>query len=175
MKKFLVLLIGAILSVGAYASEAYRIDTDGNKIYHPFGVHAIYEMQDFDYAKESSYYGLGMEWSSISHWGFFHLGCNLDMLINAGVIKNWGMKINFGPSMRFDIGRHFYVNMPLDAVCYCIWPEGSTKTETSWAAQVSPSIYGLLSDRVSIFAGPHLTTDFDNTSFGMQAGINICF
>ncbi|MGM9841787.1 MAG: hypothetical protein ACI31D_06265, partial [Candidatus Limisoma sp.] len=77
MKKFLLLIVAMVAFSAVSASAATsRTDSDGNEVYHPFFVSAQYYMGDFDMAKQSSWYGLGMYATSISHWGAFHVGAD---------------------------------------------------------------------------------------------------
>ncbi len=176
MKKFL--LCFALIFSTLFVSAQERIDSDGNTIYHPFFAVAQYQMGDFEYAEGSGSYGLGLVASSISHWGRFHVGANVNFSINAGFVDNWGCIIDFGPSARVDINNRFFVNMPVNAVCNVMFPEGSTDTDTSWGARISPSIHAFLSDRFGLFAGPQLGLGFTGSSeasFGFQAGISYAF
>lgn len=171
---FIVLaVVSAVLSISAQN----RTDSDGNTVYHHFFAVAQYRMDDFEFAKESGSYGLGLVVSSLSHWGRFHVGANVNYSINAGIIDDWGCIIDFGPSARIDINNHFFVNVPVNAACVVTFPEGSTDTDTSWGARIAPSIHAFISDRFGLFAGPQVCFGFDGSSasFGMQAGISYAF
>lgn len=177
LKKLVVLILtGLTVSIPSYAQN--RTDSDGNTVYHPFFAVAQYQMGDFEFAEESGSYGLGLVVSSISHWGRFHVGANLNFSVNAGFVDDWGCIFDFGPSARVDISRNFFVNVPVNAVCNVTSPEGSTDTETSWGARISPSIHAFLSDRFGVFAGPQLSFGFSDgskTSFGFQTGLSYAF
>lgn len=176
MKRFFLILVVLTTFVSGFAQT--RTDSDGNTVYHPLFVVAQYQMQDFDFAKETSMYGLGICVSSISHWDRFHVGADVNFSLNAGIIDNWGCIIELGPSGRVDISKNFFVNMPVNAVCYVEFPEGSTDTNTTWGMKIEPSIHAFLTDRFGIFAGPQMTTDFKSghdVSFGFQAGISYAF
>lgn len=164
----------AFSAVSASAATS-RTDSDGNEVYHPLFASAQYYMGDFDMAKQSSWYGLGMYATSISHWGAFHVGADLDLSINNGFVhsSDSGMMFCFGPSFRADFSKHFFLNVPINAVCSVFFPEGNTKSY--WGGKVAPSFYGFFNDRVGIFAGPNVTFNKNGSSFGMQAGLSICF
>ena len=173
MKKVLLL---TVLCMGAISANAQtRQDADGNTVHHPFFAVAQYQMGDFDMAKYSSSYGVGMMATSISHWGAIHVGANVNFGINAGIMDDWGCIIDFGPSVRVDISKSCFVNMPIDAVCVCTFPEGSTDTETTWGAKLAPAIHLFASDRLGIFAGPQFTFGNGVTNVGMVAGLSYSF
>lgn len=156
---------------------AYRIDSDGNPVYHSFYCVAQYQIGDFDFAKESGFYGLGMVVSSFSHWGRFHLGFNINLSINAGLVDDWGMDVDFGPSMRVDISKHVFVNMPIDAVCVATFPDGGD-TQTDWGAKIAPSLNVFATDRFGLFVGPQVMFSFSGDSdatFGLVAGLSYAF
>lgn len=176
MKRFLLILVVLTTFVSGFAQS--RTDSDGNTVHHYFFAVAQYQMQDFDFAKESSIYGLGLYMSSFSHWNRFHVGADLNYSLNAGIVDDWGCIIEFGPSVRVDISKNFIVNMPINALCNVQFPEGSTDTKTSWGMKIAPSLHAFFTDRFGIFAGPQLTTDFKSghdASFGFQAGISYSF
>lgn len=159
------------------ADKGTRVDINGEVVYHPFDARAVYLMMDFDTPDYSSNYGLGMQVSSISHWGKIHVGADLNFLINAGVVDDWGCLVTFGPSLRLDLGDHFFINMPVDAAVRLTFPEGSTDTETTWFAIVNPCIHAYFNSRFGIFAGPQVAFDFSGSdpSFGMTAGLCYSF
>lgn len=176
-KKTLLLLL-TVLTVSTPSFAQNRTDSDGNTVYHPFFAVAQYQMGDFEYAEGSGSYGLGLVASSISHWGRFHVGANVNFSINAGFVDDWGCIIDFGPSARVDINNRFFVNVPVNAVCNVTFPEGSTDTETAWGARIAPSIHAFFSDRFGLFAGPQLSLGFSDgsdISFGFQAGLSYAF
>lgn len=177
MKKILLALVAVMAAVTSGSAQT-RIDSDGNTVYHPVFVVAQYQMGNFDYAKESGAYGLGVVASSISHWGRFHLGANVNFSINAGFVDDWGCIVDFGPSARLDINEHFFVNVPVNAICCVTFPEGTTDTETAWGVKIAPSIHAFVSDRIGIFAGPLVSIGFSDgsdASFGFQAGLSYAF
>lgn len=177
MKKVILTILVVITNV-IFGYAQNRTDSDGNTVYHPFFAVAQYQMGDFEYAQESGSYGLGLVASSISHWGRFHIGANVNFSINAGFVDDWGCIIDFGPSARIDISKRFFVNMPVNAVCNVTFPEGSTDTETSWGARISPSIHAFISDRFGLFVGPQVSFGFSDgstVSLGMQAGLSYAF
>lgn len=176
MRKVIIFL--AVLTATLSGAAQNRIDSDGNTVYHPFFAVAQYQMGDFEFAEQSGSYGLGLVASSISHWGRFHVGANVNFSINAGFVDNWGCIIDFGPSARVDINNRFFVNVPVNALCHVTFPEGSTDTETAWGARIAPSIHAFLTDRFGLFAGPQVSfgfSDGSSVSFGMQAGISYAF
>lgn len=178
MKK-LILAIVAIVIATASANATKRIDSDGNTVYHHFIVPLQYQMQTFDFPKESSLYGTGLVLTSISHWGKFHVGANVNLSINAGIVDDSGMIVDFGPSARYDlVDKRLFINMPVNVTCGCYWPEGTTDTQTSWGMRITPSLYAFITDHIGIFAGPQVIFDFSSgskASFGMQAGVAISF
>ena len=176
MKKFLLLIV-ALVAISSASASTSRTDKDGNEVYHPVFASAQYFMGDFDIAKQSSWYGLGIYATSISHWGAFHVGADIDFNINNGFVpkSNSGVMINFGPSFRVDLGKHLFLNVPVNAVCSIFESEGTTKSKSYWGGKVAPSFHGFFNDRVGIFVGPNITFDKNGSSFGMQAGLSICF
>lgn len=178
LKKSFVIIILAIVLASFQNLAQTRTDSDGNTIDHPYFVVAQYQMGDFSVAKESGSYGLGVIINSITHWGRFHVGANVNFSINAGFIKNWGCIIDFGPSARIDINERFFVNIPVNAMCNVIFPVGSSETEAIWGVKISPSIHTFLSDRFGLFVGPQLNFGFNDSSAvscGFQAGISYAF
>ena len=169
MKKILMFLLLGAASVGALRSQT-RMDSDGNTVYHPLSVVAEYQMGEFEYAEETSWYGVGIVFSSISHWGRFHVGGNANASINAGIVKPWGCLIDFGPSARIDITDHCFVNIPVNAVYKSV-----SEDDSSWGCKVAPSLYVYVSDRFGLFFGPKVTFADSESVWGMQAGISICF
>lgn len=153
-------------------------EIERNTVSHPFFAVAQYQMGDFRYTDISGSYGLGLVASSISHWGSFHVGANVNFSINAGFVDDWGCIIDLGPSARVDINNRIFVNVPVNAICNVKFPEGSTDTETAWGARVAPSIHAFISDRFGLFAGPQLSIGFSagsDVSFGFQAGLSYAF
>ena len=173
MKKFILLVVTMLGIISADAQS--RTDSDGNTVYHPFFAVAQYQIGDFEYAKESGAYGLGLVCSSLSHWGIFHVGANVNFSINAGLVDPWGCIVDFGPSARIDINRSFFVNIPVNAICRVSFPEGTTDTETDWGAKIAPAIHGFLTDRVGLYVGPQVTFGSGSTDFGMVAGLSYTF
>lgn len=177
MKKIFITL-AVLLSTILPISAQHRTDAEGNPVYHHLFAVAQYQMGDFEHAEDSGCYGLGIVMSSISHWGIFHVGANVNFSINAGFVDNWGCMIDFGPSARVDINKNFFVNVPVNAVCGVVFKEGTTDSDTSWGMQIAPSIHAFVSDRFGLFAGPKLSVGFSSgssASFGMQAGISYAF
>lgn len=174
MKKIFLLFV-SILGVLSASAQQTRVDSHGNQVHHPFFAVAQYQIRDFAVAKESGAYGLGLVFSSLSHWGIFHVGADVNFSINAGLIDPWGCIIDFGPSARIDINKNFFVNIPVNAVCNVAFPEGSTDTETEWGAKISPAIHGFFTDRFGLFAGPQVYIASGGTHFGMEAGVSYTF
>lgn len=176
--KLIIPLFVILLTAFLPAKAQHRTDSEGNTVYHPFFAVAQYQMGNFDYAKESGYYGLGLLCTSFSHWGRVHVGANLDFSLNAGFVDDWGCLIDFGPSARIDITNHVFVNVPVDVACAVVSVDGSTDSATSWGMRIVPSIHAFITDRVGLFAGPQLNFGFSSGSkaaFGMQAGVSYAF
>ena len=168
----LLLLAGASFEANANS----RLDSKGKTVNQHMFATAQYQMMDFSYAKETSSYGVGMYITSISHWDWFHVGADVTLGANAGLVDNWGMLIDFGPSVRADINKKLYVNMPVNATVLCT--NDSDDSETSWGMKVAPSLHFFATDMFGIFAGPQLIVPFESdakASIGMQAGISISF
>lgn len=172
MKKILFSIALCLGVVSTYAQT--RQDSNGNTVYHSFFAVAQYQMGDFDFAKYSSSYGVGMMASSISHWGAFHVGANVNFGINAGIVDDWGCIFDFGPSVRVDISKACFVNMPIDAVCVATFPKGED-TQTTWGAKISPAIHLFATERFGVFVGPQFTIADGGSSVGMVAGISYSF
>lgn len=141
-------------------------------------VSAQFSSNDFEYLKECGSYGLGIYATSIGHWGNFHVGANANLGVNAGLIDDWGMQVEFGPSARYDLGKRFFVNLPINALCSCTFPEGSTGTHTEWGITATPTLHAWITPKFGIFAGPKMAAQFDSESdicFGFVAGISYAF
>lgn len=173
MKKLFFLIVAILCFVDVNAQT--RTDSNGDTVHHHFFVVAEYQMRDFEFAKESGCYGLGLVFNSISHWGIFHVGANVNFSINTGFVDDTSCIADFGPSVRLDLNRNFFVNIPVNAICEAITPEGSTEMETSWGAKIAPSLHAFLSDRFGLYVGPQVQFGSDATSFGMQAGLSYSF
>lgn len=163
-----------------YPSEGnYRIDTNNEVVTHYMFYGAQYDLLTFKSAK-SSLYGVFWSISSLSHWGRFHVGADLSMRINAGIIDDWGYGCDFGPSVRVDITDNVFVNMPVNARMAKVWNNydvnsGESVDEhkdsrTSWGAVIKPSIYFFPAPKFGLFIGPQLNIS-DGCDIGMQAGI----
>ncbi len=172
MKKILLLIA---LFIGFATPHAQtRQNADGNTVHHPFFAVAQYQMGDFDEAKYTSSYGVGLMATSISHWGAIHVGANANFGINAGIVDDWGCIVDFGPSVRIDISKSCFINMPVDATCVVTFPKGEG-TQTNWGAKLAPAIHLFASDHFGIFAGPQFTFAEGGTSVGMVAGLSFFF
>lgn len=150
------------------SAQLTRTDRSGEEIKYPFFAVAQYQMSNFSYAKESGSYGIGLVGTSISHWGRFHVGANLNFSINSGFVEGTDCIIDFGPSARADVTDRIFVNMPVD-----ITVVARPDVKTAWGMRIAPSIYAFLTDRLGLFAGPQLNFGFSGGSaaFGMQAGV----
>lgn len=178
MKALTILIVLVCGSFMSTVNAQTRTDSEGNVVHHPFYAVAQYQMGDFEYAKLSSSYGFGIVYSSISHWGRFHVGANLNLSINAGVVDDWGMIIDFGPSARIDIVDHFFVNIPVNVVCGVTFPEGSTESHTTWGGRIPVLANYFFTERFGLYAGPQLNFAFtsgSSASIGMQCGIAYAF
>lgn len=175
MKKFLLVLAVAISSLSASAES--RVDSHGKTVNHVYFVTARWQIGDFDFAKESSWYGLGLSCPSISHWGAFHVGANLNFSINAGLVKNWNCSTDFGPSIRIDIAKNVFFNMPINATMMQHVPErGDTKYY--WGINLLPAIHLFASEKFGIFVGPQFLRypKFnDKFNVGLNCGISYAF
>ena len=136
---------------------------------------AQYQLGDFTNAKYSSCYGLGIFFPSVVNWGALHIGGNLNFSINAGVVKEWGCLIDFGPSVRYDIAENVFFNMPVDVRCAVTIPEGTTDTHADWGLQLAPAIHVFFTKKFGIYFGPQMTIGFYSgakPAFGLVAGIS---
>ena len=176
MKNFLLSFIVTATTIFASVAQT-RTDSNGAEVFQPLFFVAEYQLGDFDIAKQSSSYGVGLVMSSASHWGKFHVGANMCFSINAGLAESTGCIIDFGPSVRFDIAEKFFVNMPINAVCMVNYIDGGD-SKTSWGAKIAPSIHAFVSRKVGLFVGPQVTFPFTSnakTSVGLQAGISYSY
>lgn len=161
--------------LGFLPTKAYdRVDTNGNTVHHSLFAVAQYQIQDFEFAKESGAYGVGLAVTSMSHWGILHVGGNVNMSLNAGLMKPWGMMFDFGPSARIDINKNFLINIPIDASVMVSYPKGED-TKTSWGAKISPALHGFVTDEFGLFVGPQLSIWSSNATIGMVAGLSYSF
>lgn len=191
MKKLLsILCVVSLSQTGIITAHAQsRTDNSGNEVWHHMFASAQFQMTDFDNAKISSSYGVGLTITSLSHWGRFHVGADVNFGINAGLAESTGCIIDFGPSARIDICKHVFVNIPVNAMCitnyneYVPGEEGEEiedngESTTNWGMKIMPSIYGFITDRFGVFAGPQVCIPFESrydTTFGFQAGISYAF
>lgn len=156
---------------------SYDRDSEHEEVLHKTFVVAQYQLGDFREARYTSCYGLGLVFPTIHHWGAVHVGANLDFSINAGIVDDWGCIIDFGPSVRFDITEHVFVNIPVDARCAVTFPEKSD-SQTNWGMQIVPALHVFLTKKFGIFVGPQMTIGFASESkpaFGLVAGLSYEF
>lgn len=131
---------------------------------------------DFDHVKETGSYGGALYFTSIGQWDKFHVGANVSFGVNAGLVDDWGCQVEFGPSVRYDLGSRFFVNLPVNALCFATFPEGSTSTHTEWGLTVSPTLNAWITPKFGVFAGPKMSTNFKNdATFGFVAGVSFAF
>lgn len=157
----------------------YRIAANGDIIKHHLFYGAQYDLMSFKSSK-SSLYGVFLSIPSISHWGAFHLGAELTMLINAGIINDWGIGFDFGPSFRIDIADNVFINCPVNARMSKTFNEYDVEdydsyddykdSETTWGAVIKPSLYFFPIKKCGFYIGPQLTI-YKECDFGLQAGI----
>lgn len=123
-------------------------------------------MIDFDAAKYSSFYGIGTFATSFVHWNFFHIGANFVFSMNYGIVDSdfETIALSFGPSVRFDISKSCFINIPVNAC----WMD-------KWCCQISPALHLFPGGgKIGIFVGPQLTFT-SNASFVMVAGLTYGF
>lgn len=175
MKKILILFV--VLTTFLSGKAQNREDSDGNTVYHSLFAVAQYQINDFDDAKSSGSYGVGVLFTSFSHWDRFHLGANLNISVNAGLVHDWGLIYDLGPSVRFDLAKHVIINVPVNVICNVYWEDGASDPTLSWGGRIAPSIHAFVSEKVGFFAGPQVNFGFSggSTSFGMQAGVSYSF
>lgn len=171
-KKFLLLIIALLGSVCAKAQ--FRQDSEGNTVYHPYLGVIEYQMIDFNEPKYSSSVGFGFMATSFSHWGRFHLGAN----INAGIATAYlfdaaGITIDLGPSVRFDINRRCFINMPVNATVFLAFAKNYGGI--GGCVRIAPSFHAFLNDRFGAYIGPEGRFNSYYTYFGFQAGLSYSF
>lgn len=176
--KRLILLIFVITTFLSGSSQT-GTDSGGEAVYHKYL--AVAQIQaGIEHPETFGSFGLGFVASSISHYGRFHVGANVNFYIIAGRKDDWGYDIDFGPSARVDISKRVFVNVPVNAVCSVILPKRDTHgdAETCWGARIAPSLHVFLSKRFGLFIGPKVHFGFsdDSTaSFGAQFGLSFSF
>lgn len=146
----------------------------------PIFLSAQFQTSSFEHFKEAGWYGIGMIFSSISQWGRFHVGANIDLMFDWGLVdsEDVGCNIAFGPSARYDIVDKLFVNCPVDVVCLCYFPSGTTDTKTEWGMKIAPSLHYFFTEKIGAFVGPQMCVAFESNSratFGMQFGLSYIF
>lgn len=164
----LLLLAGLSLSQTALADDSTTLPK--------FCASVQFSSYDFDHVKETGSYGGALYCTSIGQWDKFHVGGNVSLGVNAGLVDDWGCQVEFGPSVRYDLGSRFFVNLPINALCFATFPEGTTSTHTEWGLTVSPALHAWITPKFGVFAGPKMTMDFENdATFGFVAGVSFAF
>ena len=164
----LLLLAGLSISQTALADDSVTLPERHASVQ--------FSSYDFDHVKETGSYGGALYFTSIGQWDKFHVGANVSFGVNAGLVDDWGCQVEFGPSVRYDFGSRFFVNLPVNALCFATFPEGSTSTHTEWGLTVSPTLNAWITPKFGVFAGPKMTMDFENdATFGFVAGVSFAF
>lgn len=192
MKKTIIITIITALANFFTASAQYsddtpgnRMDADGNIVHHSMFEVAQYQFSDFDTFKESGCYGLGLVFTSFSHWGALHVGANANFSVNYGLNKGiGGCIVDFGPSARYDIVQNAFINIPVNVVYTKMWTDDNTgsssssKESSAWGMRIAPSLHFFLTDRFGLYLGPQVVFGFksgEKTTFGGQLGISYAF
>lgn len=180
MKKIITLIV-AFSSFGCTFAQSTTEPTDDSV---PFDVvlDLEYQLRSFKDAKYSGSYGFGVNKTSFDNNRSkkFHIGADFHMNINAGIVDNFSMIYELGPSFRYDVSNNCFINTPLNIICYVgSHEEGNErKTDVTWGLRLAPSLYYFFSKRVGIFAGPQLWVPFvknTDVEFGLQTGVAISF
>lgn len=161
-----------VLGNNTYFSQK---NNENKEVLHRCFIVAQYQLGDFNHAKYSSNYGLGILFPSIANWGALHVGGDVNFSINAGIVKEWGCLIDFGPSVRYDIAENVFFNMPINVRCVATFPKGTTKTRTDWGMLFAPALHVFLTQKFGIYVGPEMNIGFQSgskPSFGLVAGIS---
>ncbi len=146
---------------------------------HPFFCSASYECLDWDAFKNSGYYSLAIEATSVAQWDNFHVGSFLSFGANYGLTPiddNEGLLVKFGPSARLDLTDNIYINLPVLVNVLSTSPEGSTKYE--WGMSIIPTLHLFMTEKVGIFAGVQSIFSFksnSDTNFGVRFGLSYAF
>lgn len=172
MKNFfssaLLLLAGLSISQTALADDSATLPERHASVQ--------FSSYDFDHVKETGSYGGALYITSIGQWDKFHVGGNVSFGVNAGLVDDWGCQVEFGPSVRYDLGNRFFVNLPVNALCFAISSKESTSTHTEWGLTVTPTLNAWITPKFGVFAGPKMTMDFENdATFGFVAGVSFAF
>lgn len=136
---------------------------------------AQYQTLDCRDFKKAGMYGLGMRFTSIARCDWLHIGAELEVNLNAGLVDDSNCIINFGPSLRADIIRNVFVTLPVDVMCIASFK--GTDTHTDWGMHIAPSIYGYFTDKFGVFVGPNVSFGFSggDATVGMQCGLAFSF
>lgn len=190
MKRIFIITLIATLANFFSASAQYsedspadRIDSEGNTVHHCYFMTAQYKFSDFDYFKESGFYGIDVVFTSISHWGPLHIGGNFGLAINNGLLKGGNSFLtDFGPSVRYDIIQHAFINIPINVFYSKTWNDEKneyvSEEYSGWGLRIAPSLHFFLTDRLGLFLGPQMVMGFksgEKTTFGGQFGISYSF
>lgn len=181
MKKFFAVI--AILTSCIGASAQLVSETNATMIETPATVedteysttffNILYQSADFSSFKESSYYGIGGSFTSLTHRGCLHVGFNYGFLYNGGFVDSGEatLQLEIGPSVRIDLGKRVFLNIPVAAT----W---AYNNHGQWFMKASPSINFMLSRKTNFFIGPLVSVPFESdydTTFGLHAGIGFDF
>lgn len=183
------ILTAAILLISCLPGMAqYRIDRKGEKVNHWLMADFRLQMLNFAAGSESIAYGIGIKDTSITHWGWFHIGVEADFALDAGLHKYWGYNLGFGPSFRFDLSDKIFLNVPLEgAYLHAVkyehygYPYYERSTRFFWGGKITPTLYCFASERVGLFVGPQMMLLGNENSYecsiylGAQLGVSYSF
>lgn len=171
MKKlFHVLKALVCVSLVSYCGTAQAQD---------FGRTRFFEFQfqtlSFENFGESGFYGFGTSITSIGDgFGRSHIGFDFHTSANYGLSDfAKGVLFEIGPSYRYDLGEHFFLNVPVDCM-YALLSHGE-QDMNSWMMKVAPTLY--MGGKVRLFVGPQWCYNFtgSDSTFGLRVGLAFGF
>lgn len=162
MKKIITFIV-ALASLGNVFAQTSENPTD-DSLPHNVILDIEYQISNFEYAKNSGKYGFGINRTSFDGKSSkkFHAGANFHMDWNAGLVSDFSIMFELGPSFRYDISNNCLINVPLNVLLNLLpyREDGKSKTDVSWGLRLGPSLYYFFSKSVGIFAGPQLMLPF---------------
>lgn len=171
MKKFLITTLAIIAISFTVSAETpdQTVPAQEEPITSLFALQ--YQFQTFDDAKASGSYGFAVFDTSCYTKGDFHIGYDIGLGMNYGLIKPGGLIYEIGPSGRIDISKRVFINMPVNLMLYY-------SKKAYWGMRVAPSLMAFVSKNVGVFVGPQLAIGFNkcsDTTVGMQFGLAFNF
>ncbi len=169
-KLFIVLKSLFCVSLISYCGTVQAQDFGGTRSYD-----FQFQSLSFENFGESGFYGCGTSIMSIGEgFGRSHIGFDFHTSANYGLSDfAEGVLLEIGPSYRYDLGEHIFVNVPVN--CMFAMLSHDKKDMNSWMMKIAPTLY--MGGKVRLFVGPQWCYNFtgSDSSFGLRVGLAVCF